>query len=98
MIRSDNAIVRGDSLFRFLEHARAGVDAALEGYLPKPPACPALVSEAMRYSVFAGGKRLRPALALASADAVARQRLSPSESAQSFRDATSLALPGGRAL
>ena len=41
-------------------------------YLPKPPACPSLVSEAMRYSVFAGGKRLRSVLALAAADAVAR--------------------------
>jgi geranylgeranyl diphosphate synthase type II len=98
MIRSDNATVRGDSLSTFLEHARARVDAAIEGYLPKPPACPALVSEAMRYSVFAGGKRLRPALALASADAVARQRLSPREAAQGSRDALRLALPAACAL
>ncbi len=35
--------------------------------------CPAIVSEAMRYSVFAGGKRLRPVLTLAAADAVARR-------------------------
>ena len=51
--------------------ARAQVDEALERHLPRPPACPAIVSDAMRYSVFAGGKRLRPMLALA-ADAVAR--------------------------
>jgi geranylgeranyl diphosphate synthase type II len=48
--------------------------------------------------VFAGGKRLRPAMALASADAVARQRTSPSDAAQSSRDATSLALPAACAL
>jgi geranylgeranyl diphosphate synthase type II len=52
------------------------VDEALERYLPKPPACPPLVSEAVRYSVFAGGKRVRPLLTLAAADAVARRRSS----------------------
>src|SRR5437870_844724 len=52
--------------------ARARIDAALEQYLPTPPACPEIVSQAMRYSVFAGGKRLRPILTLAAADAVAR--------------------------
>ena len=56
-----------DSLAAFLSSARARVDAALERYLPVPPACPAIVAEAMRYSVFAGGKRLRPVLALAAA-------------------------------
>jgi geranylgeranyl diphosphate synthase, type II len=54
----------------FLTDARARVDAALERYLPKPPECPPLVSEAMRYSVFAGGKRLRPVLVIAGAEAV----------------------------
>jgi geranylgeranyl pyrophosphate synthase len=48
------------------------VDEALDRYLPAPPACPAVLSEAMRYSVFAGGKRLRPILTLAAADAIAR--------------------------
>ena len=60
-------------LSTFLEAARTAVDAALERYLPSPPACPAIVSDAMRYSVFAGGKRLRPTLTLAAADAVARR-------------------------
>src|SRR5471032_1113042 len=54
----------------FLTRARARVDEALERFLPRPPACPPLVSEAMRYSLFAGGKRLRPMLTLAAADAV----------------------------
>jgi len=55
----------------WLEARRAEVDAALERYLPAAPACPPRVGEAMRYSLFAGGKRLRPILALASAEAVA---------------------------
>ncbi len=60
------------TLSDFLSDARAVVDQALERYLPVPPACPEIVSEAMRYSVFAGGKRLRPILTLAAADAVSR--------------------------
>ena len=62
-----------DALARFVADARTRVDEALDRYLPAPPACPALISEAMRYSVFAGGKRLRPLLTLAAADAVARR-------------------------
>ncbi|HEY1913108.1 MAG TPA: farnesyl diphosphate synthase [Vicinamibacterales bacterium] len=64
--------VTADSLDAFLNTARARIDKELERSLPKPPACPAIVSEAIRYSVFAGGKRLRPLLALAAADAVSR--------------------------
>jgi geranylgeranyl pyrophosphate synthase len=62
--------VTADPLAEFLVSARARVDAALERCLPAPPACPTIVSEAMRYSVFAGGKRLRPMLTLAAAAAV----------------------------
>jgi geranylgeranyl diphosphate synthase type II len=61
-----------DQLAEYLTATRALVDEALDRYLPRPPACPAIVSEAMRYSVFAGGKRLRPILTLAAADAVRR--------------------------
>jgi geranylgeranyl diphosphate synthase type II len=50
---------------------RIEVDTALERYLPVAPACPARVGDAMRYSLFAGGKRLRPILALAAAEAIA---------------------------
>ncbi len=59
-------------LAQFLDSTRREIDGALDRYLTTPPACPAIISEAMRYSVFAGGKRLRPVLALAAADAVAR--------------------------
>ncbi|HYY26398.1 MAG TPA: polyprenyl synthetase family protein, partial [Chthoniobacterales bacterium] len=44
------------------------VDAALEVYLPKPTVKPVTIHKAMRYSVFAGGKRLRPILCLAAAE------------------------------
>jgi geranylgeranyl diphosphate synthase, type II len=64
--------VTAESLSDFLHHARGRVDEALERYLPSPPACPQIISEAMRYSVFAGGKRLRPVLTLAAFDAVLR--------------------------
>jgi len=64
--------VTAASLGAFLDAARARVDEALERWLPTPPACPPIVSEAMRYSVFAGGKRLRPLLTLAAADALSR--------------------------
>ena len=59
-----------DTLAQFIEEGRTRVDRALDAWLPKPPACPELLSEAMRYSVMAGGKRLRPILALAAAEAV----------------------------
>ncbi|MEN9974886.1 MAG: hypothetical protein RLZZ282_892 [Verrucomicrobiota bacterium] len=50
--------------------ARAGeVDAAMDGYLPKVKERPATIHAAMRYAVFAGGKRLRPVLCLAAAEA-----------------------------
>ena len=50
---------------------RTAIDKALDRLLPAPPACPPLIAEAVRYSVFAGGKRLRPLLTLAAADTVA---------------------------
>ena len=49
---------------------RALVDAALERWLPVQAERPPKVHEAMRYSVFAGGKRLRPLLALFACEAV----------------------------
>jgi geranylgeranyl diphosphate synthase type II len=46
------------------------VDRALEAVLPTSAACPEPLAGAMRHLIFPGGKRLRPALALAAADAV----------------------------
>lgn len=50
---------------------RAGiVEAYLSDYLPAEETPPSTISRAVRYSVFAGGKRLRPILALAAAETV----------------------------
>ena len=45
------------------------VERALDRYLPKANMKPATLHRAMRYSLFAGGKRLRPILCLAAAEA-----------------------------
>jgi geranylgeranyl diphosphate synthase type II len=47
-----------------LEQERAEIDAALEYWLPSEATPPVSVHQAMRYSVFAGGKRIRPILCL----------------------------------
>jgi geranylgeranyl pyrophosphate synthase len=86
-------VTSADALAVFLDDARTRVDAALERFLPAPPACPEIVSEAMRYSVFAGGKRLRPILTLAAADAVSRH-----DGAQARQPAVDLALPAACAI
>ncbi|MGE3958777.1 MAG: polyprenyl synthetase family protein [Vicinamibacterales bacterium] len=65
--------VRSSTLATFLVDTRAHVESALDRYLPTPPACPPLLSAAMRYSLLGGGKRLRPVLVIAAADAVSRR-------------------------
>ncbi|HET7216568.1 MAG TPA: farnesyl diphosphate synthase [Vicinamibacterales bacterium] len=80
------------ALEAWLDRRRADVDAALDRLLPSPPAAPAIVCDAMRYSVTAGGKRLRPMLVLAAAEAIAaRNGVSPS-------DAAALAMPAACAI
>jgi geranylgeranyl diphosphate synthase type II len=54
----------------YLDARRREIEQALAAALPAPPDCPSIVADAMRYSLDAGGKRLRPILCLASADAV----------------------------
>jgi geranylgeranyl diphosphate synthase type II len=58
-----------DKLKAYLEARREEVDAALEHFLPAATEAPETIHKAMRYSVFAGGKRLRPILCLAAAEA-----------------------------
>src|SRR3972149_616863 len=48
---------------------RQAVDRALDRLLPKESKEPKVIHKAMRYSVFAGGKRLRPVLVIAAAQA-----------------------------
>jgi farnesyl diphosphate synthase len=56
-----------DSLRAALKHTVERVDRTLDQILPQPTGPYARVVEAMRYAVFAGGKRLRPFLVLAGA-------------------------------
>ena len=76
----------------WLEDRRLAVDAALERFLPKADRAPAIICDAMRYSVVAGGKRLRPVLVLAAAEAVAER------TGLSDDDVRALALPAACAV
>ena len=60
----------GFDLQAYLAERRALVDTALERHLPSEAAPPLTIHRAMRYSVMAGGKRLRPILVIAGAEAV----------------------------
>ena len=53
----------------YLRTRQKEVDQALDRFLPKAATKPATIHKAMRYSLFAGGKRLRPILCLAAAEA-----------------------------
>jgi geranylgeranyl diphosphate synthase type II len=53
----------------FLKSRQGLVDQALRSYLPRKSVRPGTIHEAMRYSIFAGGKRLRPILTLTAAEA-----------------------------
>jgi geranylgeranyl diphosphate synthase type II len=53
----------------YLSARQKMIDHALDRYLPKANTKPATLHKAMRYSLFAGGKRLRPILCLAAAEA-----------------------------
>jgi geranylgeranyl diphosphate synthase, type II len=83
-------------LVAWLESRRQAVDRALDTYLPAAAApsvsafipasqrAPSRVAESMRYSVFAGGKRLRPVLALAAAGAIAERLGTPDDEAEAL--------------
>jgi len=53
---------------RYWSARQKKVDAALNRFLPSLTTKPKTIHEAMRYSIFAGGKRLRPVICLASAE------------------------------
>src|SRR5881398_517674 len=57
------------NLKAYLRSRQKEIDRALDRYLPKPKTKPTTLHRAMRYSLFAGGKRLRPILCLAAAEA-----------------------------
>ncbi len=57
------------NLKSYLNARQTKIDRSLDRYLPKENVKPATIHKAMRYSLFAGGKRLRPILCLAAAEA-----------------------------
>jgi geranylgeranyl diphosphate synthase type II len=54
----------------YLKDKKLLVDKALEDCIPEPGGLAGEVIEAMRYSLFAGGKRIRPILCIAGAEAI----------------------------
>jgi len=58
------------NLQRYLDERSRLVDRALAQMLPPRTAVPRTLEKAMRYSLFSGGKRIRPILALASGEAI----------------------------
>ncbi|MHC4711856.1 MAG: polyprenyl synthetase family protein [Planctomycetota bacterium] len=63
-----------DELSRAITEITALVDEALDGYLGEDEGVAGRLTEAMRYSVFAGGKRIRPALAIMMSEALGGRR------------------------
>jgi len=57
------------NLNQFLATRTEAVNRALDKFLPSEKTKPATIHKAMRYSLFAGGKRMRPAVLLAAAAA-----------------------------
>jgi geranylgeranyl diphosphate synthase type II len=58
------------TLSEYLAHQQKRVDSALDRWVPAESEDPSILHRAMRYSLFAGGKRIRPLLAMAAAEAV----------------------------
>ncbi len=79
------------SLTEYIGGYRARIDEGLSRYLPTPPHYPRVVYEAMKYSLDAGGKRLRPILTLSAAETIA-------STPTGAYDAIELALPAACAV
>src|SRR5262249_20587234 len=67
MTSQEAAVASPTELEAALKAVAAKVDAALDSLLPTPSGLHGRAQEAMRYAVFAGGKRLRPFLVLQTA-------------------------------
>jgi len=58
---------------KYLNDKRNIIDKALDEFLPSEEKSPSIIHKAMRYSVFSGGKRLRPILTLAIAELLGKE-------------------------
>ncbi|MBM3848270.1 MAG: polyprenyl synthetase family protein [Verrucomicrobia bacterium] len=63
------SVSKSFDLSGYISRVCRSVDSALDGFLPAEKTKPATIHKAMRYSIFAGGKRMRPAICLAAAEA-----------------------------
>ena len=63
-----------DHLKELLARHKETVEKAMSDLLPACPPAASVIEEAMRYSLFAGGKRLRPGMMLAVSDALGGDR------------------------
>lgn len=64
-------VVKNDlPIQEYLSQQKQTVDQHLDDFLPPLHAHPELIHQAMRYSIFSGGKRIRPVLALATGEAL----------------------------
>ena len=55
-----------DELNEFLDRVKRDVDSALDRLVPASEVVPQRLHQAIRWSLFAGGKRIRPALVFAA--------------------------------
>ena len=62
-------MANSEELKAYASQQRKKIDKALDFFLPKSSILPKTLHKSMRYSLFAGGKRLRPILCLAAAEA-----------------------------
>jgi geranylgeranyl diphosphate synthase type II len=60
-------------LSHYMSTRQALVDAAIRRWVPEESVGPEIIHQAMRYSLFAGGKRIRPLLCIAAAETVASE-------------------------
>ncbi|MDF7825581.1 polyprenyl synthetase family protein [Pontiellaceae bacterium B12227] len=75
----------------YLKNKQALVDLAIKDFLPSENTRPALLHDAMRYSVLTGGKRIRPILCIAAAEPFGladREVLAPAVSLELFHCST----------
>jgi geranylgeranyl diphosphate synthase type II len=82
-------------LKKILEQGREAADVALEELLPPATQHPSSIHQAMRHSVFAGGKRLRPILCMEAGRMIATPLVAASAGGSSAASSRVGALPAG---
>ncbi|MEN7973289.1 MAG: polyprenyl synthetase family protein [Verrucomicrobiota bacterium] len=76
------------NISNYLKEKQARIDLALKDCLPAEGVRPTILHEAMRYCVLNGGKRIRPILCMAAAEAFGKDALVPAISVELFHCST----------